>query len=186
MKVRNVHQREMRGSMQQLGEIIKTYGSSNDRMYPFERWPKMQLEGPDGPPLVGRIGNRGAARFVMTLYENGERVRYSWKFLKPAGFDGHHHGEAEEVGNGKLLFRSVIDMNTRGLKATLLWLFVMRPLHDAVVEDSLDKVERELGSSPTVHKWSTWVKFLRRLKRKSSLEYQRLRREQLERSVDVG
>jgi hypothetical protein len=185
MKVRNVHEREMRGSMQQLSEIVKTYGSKNDRMYPFERWPKMQLEGPEGPPTVGRIGNRGAAQFVMTLYENGERIRYSWKFLKPVGFDGHHHGEAQELGNGKILFRSVVDMNTRGLKATLLWLFVMRPLHDAVVEDSFDKVERELGSSPMVHEWSPWVKFLRRLKRRNSLEYQRLHREQLERYADV-
>ncbi len=179
MKVRNVHQREIRCSMQQAREIVDTYGSSRDRMYPFERWPRMRLEGPDGPPAVGRIGNRGAARFVMTLYESGDVIRYAWKFIKPEGFDGSHHGEVLDIGGGCLQIRSVIEMNTRGLKGTLLWLLVMRPLHDAVVEDSFDKIERETGNPLPLRRWSPWVRFLRWLKKSSSTEYQRVHREGL-------
>ncbi len=179
MKVRSEHERVMTGSIKQVADIVKTYGSSNDRMHPHELWPKTQMEGPDGPPVVGRIAQRAAVRFVMTSYEIGPRVHYSWKFLEPAGFEGYHQADVHEIGNGKLLFKTFIDMETRGLKATLLWLFVMRFLHHAVVEDCFDKIERQLGGSPPGHRWSVWVKVLRRIKRAQSPEYQVLYQKQL-------
>jgi hypothetical protein len=179
MKVFHVMEREMTGSMRQLGEIISTWGSSNDRFHPFERWPRTHFEGPDGPPTVGRIGTRAAAQFVMTQYDIGERIRISAKFMKPTGFDGYQIAEGEEIGNGKLLLRAIIDMNTRGISGTLLWLFVMRPFHEAVIYDLFDKVERDLGSSPQAHEWSLWVKFVRWTKRRNSSEYQRLHRGRL-------
>ncbi len=72
-------------------------------------------------------------------------------------------------------------MPTRTLTATLLGLFVMRPLHDAVVQDSFDKLERELGQTPKPRSWSVWVRLLRWVKRRSSPEYQRLCLEQIRR-----
>ena len=180
MKVRNVHERVVTATLAQAREIVNTYGSVKDRMYPFERWPKMQLEGPDGPPAVGRFGTRGAARFVITTFDTEPYIHYAWRFLQPAGFDGMHDGTVEDLGDGRLRFRSVIEMHTRGLKATLLWLFVMRPLHDAVVEDSFDKVEREMGRSLPDRPLSFWVRTLRRIKRRRSAEYQRIHREQLD------
>ncbi len=179
MKVYNVHERVVRCTKKQAQEIMSTYGSLTDRMYPFDRWPNMYLEGPPGPTVVGSVFNRGAARLVITLFENGEQLRYSWKFLKPAGFDGTHTGSVVDLGNGTMAFRSVIDMHTRGWKATLLWLFVMHSLHDAVVGDSFDKLERELGLTPKARTWTPWVRLLRRLKRVKSTEYQRLHREQV-------
>jgi hypothetical protein len=186
VKIYNVQQREICGSMQKLGKIVETYGSKNDRMHPFERWPKTEFEGPDGPPTVGRIGHRGTAEFVMTHYENGDRIRFTWKFIKPAEFAGYHHGEADDIGKGRLVFRSIIDMNTRGLKAALLWWLVMRPLHTAVVQDTFDKVERELGYSREPRTWSPWVRFLRWARGRNSPEYQRLRRELEEGQPDVA
>src|SRR5713226_3693983 len=181
MKILCVHEREMHGSIEQVGEIVKTHGSSIDRMYPHELWPKTQMEGSDGPPEVGRIANRGALRFIMTSFEIGIKVHYSWKFIEPAGFDGYHQTDVEDRGNGKLLFKTFVEMETRGLKATLLWLFVMRPLHNAIVEDCFDKIERQLGLSPKGHKWSLWVKTLRRVRRAKFAEYQRLHQEELSR-----
>lgn len=178
MKVSNVHERVVPCSRQEAHEIVGTFGTLTDRMYPFDRWPNMYLEGAPGPTAVGSVFNRGAARLVITQFENGERIRYSWRFLKPAGFDGSHTGTVEDLGDGRMMFRSVIDMRTRSTTATLLWLFVMRPLHDAVVQDSFDKLERELGRTPPPRAWSLWVRMLRRIKRAKSPEYQRLHREQ--------
>jgi hypothetical protein len=45
--------------------------------------------------------------------------------------------------------------------AILSWLLVYRPLHDALVEDSLAIAQASLGITPKIQKWSFWVKILR-------------------------
>ena len=141
---------------------------------------KLIVSGHKRCPLTPSPALRG-----VTHYENDDRVRLTWKFLRPAEFDGYHHAEADTVGNGNILCRSVVEMNARGLKGTLLWLLVMRALHDAVVEDGLDKIERDFGFSSKDREWSPWVRLLRWLAGRKSVEYQRLRREKLERQADL-
>ena len=55
-------------------------------------------------------------------------------------------------------------MKTRGL-ASLKWLFIIRPLHDSLIEDLLDKIETQLTDSTKKSRWSLWVRFLRMILR---------------------
>jgi anaerobic C4-dicarboxylate transporter len=60
-------------------------------------------------------------------------------------------------------------MQTKGTD-TFLWLFVIRWLHDALIEDAFDKVENQFSEKKKKTPWNQWVKFLRSIfkKRKSS------------------
>jgi hypothetical protein len=43
----------------------------------------------------------------------------------------------------------------------LTWLLVVRPLHDALMEDAMALAQARLGLEPDVRPWSRWVKCLR-------------------------
>ncbi len=45
--------------------------------------------------------------------------------------------------------------------ATLSWLFVIRWLHDALIEDAFDNVENLFSLEKITTKYSVWVKLLR-------------------------
>jgi hypothetical protein len=45
--------------------------------------------------------------------------------------------------------------------ALVTWPLAFRPMHDALIEDSLACAEASLGLPPAVHHWSPWVKVLR-------------------------
>jgi hypothetical protein len=62
---------------------------------------------------------------------------------------------------GDSILRHVVEMKAKSV-ARLTWPIVFRPLHDALIEDSLDKAERNLGQELRASSWSPWVKFLRR------------------------
>jgi hypothetical protein len=62
---------------------------------------------------------------------------------------------------GDSILRHVIEMKAKSV-ARLTWPIVFRPLHDALIEDSLDKAERNLGQELRASSGSPWVKFLRR------------------------
>jgi len=172
MRVCNVHEREMVGSIEQAAELIRTQSTQNDRMWPGKNWPKMQLEGPEGPPAVGRVGGHGLPRFIFTTYERSDTsLRLSWKFIRPENFDGGHMTAFEKTGPNKVLFRSVMEMETRGVAATLLWLMVARPLHDALVKDCIDKVEWELSKVRKETQWSMWVRFLRKIRSRNQPQH---------------
>jgi len=164
MKVRNVHQREVYGSIEQLGQIVKTQMTPQDRLWPREKWPQPRLEGSPWPSLVGKTGFHGPVHFVFTSHETVANVSFGYKFIKPAGFDGHHKFSVTRISAEKLLVTAVVEMETRGLGATLFWLLAVGPLHDAIVEDTFDKVERELGNIPQGAQWSIWVKMVRTLR----------------------
>jgi hypothetical protein len=182
MKVRSAHEREMSGSIEQAIEIVKTYGTLNDQMHPDELWPKIRSVEPDGPPAVGKVYIRGAVRFMITFFNIGPtKAHYGWKFIEPAGFNGRHESQVEDIGNRRLRFKTFVEIELRGIKFIILWFLIMRPFHNAVVEDCLDKAERKLGNSPKGREWSLWVKLLRRLKRIKSVEYQRLHQQKMAR-----
>ena len=45
--------------------------------------------------------------------------------------------------------------------AFLTWPLIIRPLHDALLEDALATAEASLGMIPKMQTWSPWVKLLR-------------------------
>jgi carbon monoxide dehydrogenase subunit G len=116
----------------------------------------------DKPLGVGAMGGHGPVRYVIEVYESAERIVF--RFTSPKGFDGTHGFEVVPAGQGTRL-RHFLSMRVRGT-ARIAWPTVFRPLHDALIEDALDKAERSLGFTPVPHSWPLTVRLLRRALRR--------------------
>jgi hypothetical protein len=154
MVVRNVHERELACAATRAGALIDTLASRDDRLWPHDRWPAMRL---DRPLQVGAAGGHGPVRYVVEAYEPGRRVRF--RFTGPRGFHGWHEFAVHASSGGCRLVH-VLEMNARG-PARISWPVVYRPLHDALVEDALDRAERILTGEEATSRWSLYVRMLR-------------------------
>jgi hypothetical protein len=155
VKVRNVHERVLSASVGEVGALLDSLSSSSERLWPT-RWPRMRF---DRPLQVGAVGGHGPIRYEVEKYIPGRVVRF--RFTGPRGFDGAHWYEVTELPQGEVRLRHVLEMATRG-GAMLSWPMAYRPLHDALIEDSLDRAEVSLGLGPaTASRWSWYVRFLR-------------------------
>ena len=88
----------------------------------------------------------------------GESIKF--RFAGPTGFDGFHGYQRIKTTAHTVVLRHALEMTTHGL-AVLSWLVVYRPMHDALIEDSLATAEASLGQAPQITPWSFWVRFLR-------------------------
>ena len=86
--------------------------------------------------------------------------RMATRFSKPNGFNGIHKFEINELSKEKTEIKHTIDMNTYG-KGTLMWTLVIRPLHNALIQDAFDKIENNFSKTLKLTKWNFWVRFLR-------------------------
>jgi hypothetical protein len=158
MRVRNVHERVLPLPAARVGALLDTLASSHDRLWPTDRWPRMRF---DRPLQAGAIGGHGPIRYTVEMYEPGRAVLF--RFTAPWGFHGTHGYEVEAAGIGGTRLRHTLEMSTSG-PALLSWPLVFRPLHDALIEDSLDRAAVELGVPPaSPARWSAWVRGLRGL-----------------------
>ncbi len=155
MKVRNVHERALRVSLQAVGGLIDTLASDNDLLWPADRWPAMRF---DRALSVGAVGGHGPVRYIVESYAPGRSIRF--RFTAPRGFDGHHGYEVQADGPDGTRLRHVLEIRASGW-ALLNWPLVFRPLHDALIEDSLDRAQLSCGERPEGAKWSAWVRVLR-------------------------
>ncbi|MEW6366311.1 MAG: SRPBCC family protein [Acidobacteriota bacterium] len=110
-----------------------------------------------GPLGVGVKGGHGPIRYFVEEYTVGKSIKF--RFTGPKGFDGFHRYEVETWAGGAVL-RHTLKMRAHGL-AMLSWSLVYRPMHDALLEDSLATAQVSLGLTPTVQVWTLWVKILR-------------------------
>jgi hypothetical protein len=160
MEVRNVHQRFFAVAPERLAPLLDSLSSRNDLLWPFEQWPRMRL---DLPLQVGASGGHGPIRYDVEHYEPGRRVTF--RFRAPRGFDGTH-ALVVGVSEGGAILRHELEMDARG-PALLSWPLVFRPLHDALVEDALDKAEQALmGGVKRPSRWTWRVRLLRSLMRR--------------------
>jgi hypothetical protein len=157
----NIHERVIPASVDAVGRMIDTLGSAGDMVWPTGRWPALKL---DRPLQVGGAGGHGPIRYRVESYEPGRRIRF--RFLSPEGFVGIHGFDVEDAAEGASKLRHVIEMRTVGM-AVLNWSLIIRPLHDALLEDALDKVEGAFRDVGPPRAWSRRVLFLRWLVRKS-------------------
>ena len=156
MKVRNVHQRELTASAEEVGRLLDSLSSPHDALWPRRQWPRMAFDRPLG---VGAVGGHGPIRYFVESYEPGRAVRF--RFTGPRGFDGFHAFDLSPNGPSTVLSHT-LEMTTRGA-ANLTWPLVFRPLHDALIEDAFDCAETALGQPPaSPRRWMPWVRFLRR------------------------
>jgi hypothetical protein len=155
MEITNIHERVLDGAAAQVGRLIDGLSSSNDPLWPVDRWPPMQF---DRPLAVGASGGHGPIRYAVESYVPGESVRF--RFTEPKGFLGTHRFEVEPTADGKSVLRHVIEMQVSG-RSLCIWMAVIRPLHDALLEDALDRAETSLGKEMPQRVWSRWVKVVR-------------------------
>jgi len=155
VKVRNVHERVLVAPASRVGALLDGLASSEDALWPHQAWPAMKF---DRPLQVGAIGGHGPIRYGVEEYEPGRSILF--RFTAPRGFDGTHGLTVERVDKDRTRLSHVLEMRASG-PAKLSWPVVFRPLHDALVEDALDRAERHLGVTPRPRQWSPWVKVLR-------------------------
>ena len=157
MSVLNRHARRYPEDPEVVGTLIDGLGSEEDRIWPTERWPALTMDGPlTGSPK----GGHGPIRYHVQEYEKGRRIVF--RFTGPPGFHGTHRFEVHPAPGGCEL-EHVIEMRVRE-SAILSWPLLFRPLHDALLEDALDKVEAHIRGEdwqPRPFPWT--VRTLRRM-----------------------
>lgn len=154
--IHNVHERALSAPVADVGRLVDSLASDSDRLWPTEQWPPMRLDRSLG---IGARGGHGPIRYRVEEYAPGARVRF--RFEAPAGFDGYHEYVVARRQDGGTVLRHLLAMEAGGM-ARLSWPSLYRPLHDALIEDSLDKASRSLGlevSRP--QRWGWRVRYLR-------------------------
>lgn len=158
--IQNVHERRLPIPSEAGGRLIDALASPTDELWPAEQWPAMRL---DRPLSVGARGGHGPIRYHVEDYVPGQLVRF--RFEAPAGFDGYHEYLILRTAEADTVLRHSLLMQTTG-SARVSWPVLYRPLHDALIEDSLDKAGRSLRVGvPEPHGWSRRVRCLRALAR---------------------
>lgn len=161
MRVLNVHERELPAPASTVGSLIDGLAGDNDRLWPHDRWPPMRF---DRPLSTRAAGGHGPVRYRVDAYTHGQRIvfRFDPERGLTRGFQGVHFFEIKDNGQTSVL-KHVIDAKC-SFPAWLRWMLIVRPLHDALLEDALDKAVRTVdGRVEHPAKWSGWVRFLRRL-----------------------
>jgi len=155
MEVRNIHEREIDGTPGQVGALIDSLASANDALWPNHSWSRMKFDRPLG---LGANGGHGPISYFVEEYTPGESIKF--RFTGPKGFDGFHGYEITSGPKQPVVLRHTLKMNTYG-PAIVSWPLVYRPMHDALMEDSLTTAQVTLGLNPKIQTWSLWVKILR-------------------------
>ncbi|MGN5733786.1 hypothetical protein [Arthrobacter psychrochitiniphilus] len=154
--VYNTHERVITAPVSEVGPLIDSLASQNDRLWPRSEWPAMRLNAPLG---VGAAGGHGPVRYFVSAFEPGRRIEF--QFTGPTGFNGHHIFTATRLTDSTTLLRHELSMSPTGT-AKLTWPLFFRPMHDALIEEGLDRAENEFSSSPdAAHRRSLWTKILR-------------------------
>lgn len=156
MKIVNVHQRLLHATPTQVGALLDTLASPQDRLWRQRLWPRLRL---DRSLQVGASGGHGPIRYEVQEHVPGTRVRL--RFTAPRGFDGWHAFEVLDATRCHCVLEHRIEMRLRGW-ARLSWPLVYGPLHDALIEDVLSAAQDALGEPPRPVPWSPYVRLLRR------------------------
>lgn len=155
MKVLNIHERELHAKPAEVGALLDSLASAQDALWPNDTWPRIKFDRPLG---LGATGGHGPIRYFVEEYQPGQSIKF--RFTGPKGFDGYHGYEVIELTEEATLLRHTLKMTTHG-RTIVTWLFVFRPMHDALLEDSLTVAQASLGITPDVKSWSYWVRLLR-------------------------
>ncbi len=112
----------------------------------------------DRPLQVGACGGHGPIRYTVEVYEPGWYIAFC--FHAPPGFNGYHAFLVEPLDAEHTRLRHVLVMQPFG-PARLTWPLIFRPLHNALIEDALDRAALAFGAPPAAPPWSDWVRLLR-------------------------
>ncbi len=160
MKIQNRHEIEIAAPPEQVGKLIDTLSSANDLLWPHFRWPAMRF---NQPLSVGAHGGHGPVGYFVEEYEPGSRVRFRFRNIRPLtkGIEGYHELTMEALPGNRTRLVHVILGSIHG-RAFVLWPLMVRPLHDALVEDALARGAKHFEPQhPFPPGLSRWVRLLR-------------------------
>lgn len=164
MRVVNIHKRSINQPKEKVVQLFKTLATSGDLVWPYENWPAIKFK--DGIQ-VGSRGGHGQIRYTIIEIVEGEFLKF--QFSKPDGFIGTHEFKIREIHKHETEIRHEIHVKTN-FKASLLWVFVIRWLHDALIEDAFYKVENYFTTNKKVSTYNLWVKLLREVYKRKSIQ----------------
>lgn len=153
----NLHERALPGTTPAAaGALLDTLSAgSADALWPAARWPALRL---DRGLAEGSRGGHGPIRYHVTDYEPGRRACFRFE---QRIFGGHHWFEVTTV-EGETVLRHVLAGRPTG-RMRLLWPLTIRWLHDALIEDGLDRAEAALaGRAWEPRPLGRWVRLSRR------------------------
>ena len=153
MKIVNVHQRLMHARPERVVELLASLGSPGDGLWPRERWPRMRLDGTG----IGAAGGHGPIRYRVEAWEPRGMVRF--RFTGMPGVDGWHAFEVLDATPQHCVLEHRLEARISG-RALLKWALVIRPLHDACVEDILSQAQASLGMAAWPVPWPAYVRLL--------------------------
>lgn len=155
MKVLNTHTRTIHRPKEEVARVLSTLASNNDEVWPTKTWPRIYFGGDN---RIGSEGGHGPVRYVIERFD--PKGDFQFRFLRPKGFNGIHKFEIKPITDQRTEVVHTISMTTKGT-ATLKWYVVIRPLHDALLEDLLDRVENQFTEDICSSEWSLWVRLMR-------------------------
>lgn len=158
--IRNQHSREFHAPAKDVGSLIDSLAGENDRLWPGHLWPAMRF---DRALSEGAVGGHGPIRYRVDSFQPGKTITFRFtpdnRLLEA---NGTHSITVEGNDSQSMLWHRLEGSVKIG--GLLKWLIVVRPLHDALIEDAFDKAEMSLHSSDSpgsTH--SLWVRTLRQL-----------------------
>jgi hypothetical protein len=158
MKIFNRHDRIIPAEQDAVGSVLNSLSGPEDALWPRELWPPMVL---DSALNVGAAGGHGPVRYRVSEYVPGRRATFQFdRAGLMSGVDGRHYFEVIPR-RGHVVIRHDLEGDC-DLGMWLKWTFLVKPLHNTVIEDAFDKVEsRFSGRVVKRSHWGLWVRFLR-------------------------
>lgn len=154
MTVVNVHSRRLPVSAEKVGELVETFGTPGDRIWPGPPFPTLHM---DGPLAAGVSGGHGGKRYTVIGYQPNRWVRFEFE---PGDLTGFHEFTIRPLDDDLTELRHTMVLTLSGT-ARVLWPAVIRWLHDDCLESLLDRAERELtGSVRTPHRGDRYARLL--------------------------
>ncbi len=167
MKVINIHKRIIYQAKDNIWQLFEKLATREDQIWPYKKWPAIRL---NNELKVGSKGGHGPIRYTVLKKSFEEGVVF--KFTGPKGFDGTHEFRIDELSKMKVEVSHTIKMNTSGWD-TYYWLFVIRWIHDALIEDAFDNLENQFLAEKKATTYNAWVKCIRLFKPKKGT-YQKI------------
>ncbi|MDJ0342589.1 SRPBCC family protein [Streptomyces sp. H10-C2] len=154
--MQNIQRRAIDAPAADVGALLDLLSTPQDQIWPAPAWSPLHL---DAGLAVGSRGGHGRIRYAVTEYESGRRVRFT--FAPGLGLSGYHEFLVVPDGPQRCRIVHTAAGRVEG-RMRLVWPLVIRWLHEALLHDMFDNIERvATGRSPRPARWSPWVRLLR-------------------------
>lgn len=154
-KINNVHERRIAAEPERVWDLLMEMSGRDDQLWPPGA-PALRF---DGPVAEGALGGHGPMRYKVTSVDPtaGNLV---FRFREPTGLVGHHSFHVRADGETGTLLRHEVVATPHGWMR-MRWPLIIGGIHDAVLEEVLDRAEVATGNVPSrPHQRSRWVRVL--------------------------